>query len=176
MAAAASPRRTHCKCTSALRLSSDTTTTLPEYIGWRDVVPPPEYEADEDTDSEPPAPYIPPTPQSQDVFLDSLLERSVHALELSNALLQSSMTTPGSSAFREPSPTSAVAVPPAREAWADDLDAISRDVDDLVSSSLPSTVSASPRQHRRPRRRPSLDPDSMYTALSAKPPHPPLPL
>ncbi|KAJ7118533.1 hypothetical protein C8R43DRAFT_1153204 [Mycena crocata] len=191
MAAAASPRRTHRKRISALRLSSDTTTTLPEYIGWRDVVPPPEYEADEDTDSEPPAPYIPPTPvsprlhtrhshhrrrasspqQSQDVFLDSLLERSVHALELSNALLQSSMTTPGSSAFREPSPTSAVAVPPAREAWADDLDAIARDVDDLlVSSSLPSTVSASPRQHRRPRRRPSLDPDSTYTALSAKPP------
>ncbi|KAL0070184.1 hypothetical protein AAF712_002674 [Marasmius tenuissimus] len=34
-----------------------------------------------------------PSPTTSDLFLDSLLERSVHALEMSNALLQSSMTT-----------------------------------------------------------------------------------
>ncbi|KAJ7129168.1 hypothetical protein C8R44DRAFT_978615, partial [Mycena epipterygia] len=183
MAAMASPRRTHRKRVS-LRLSADSTfsgNTLPEYAGWRDVLPPPEYDseaadADEDTDNDDdPLPYIPPTPVSprrrtqhrrrqssplpQDVFLDSLLERSVHALELSNALLQSSMSTPSSSVFREPSPTAPVPMPPPRESWADNLAAISRDVDDLlVSSSLPSTVSTSP--HRRPRRRPSLDPIS----------------
>ncbi|KAJ7506564.1 hypothetical protein B0H11DRAFT_2185856 [Mycena galericulata] len=174
MAGMASPRRTHRKRVSALRLSSDTTTSLPEY--WRDVVPPPEYEADEDTDDDE-ATYVPPLsprphahtrrshrrkPSSpQDTFLDSLLERSVHALELSNALLQSSMSTPSPSAFREPSPTAAVAVPPPREAWADDLAAIARDVDELlVSSSLPSSVSGATSPHRRPQRRPSLDPTS----------------
>ena len=34
-----------------------------------------------------------PSPSTSDLFLDSLLERSVHALEMSNALLQSSITT-----------------------------------------------------------------------------------
>ncbi|KAJ7869650.1 hypothetical protein B0H13DRAFT_1051597 [Mycena leptocephala] len=193
---ASSPRRSHRKRISALRLSSD---TLPEYIGWRDVVPPPEYEAedaadaDEDTDSEPlPLPYIPPTPVSprlahrrnvshrrrpssplvvqpsqQDVFLDSLLERSVHALELSNALLQSSMAPVSrpSSAFRAESPLTIstsvalpVRMPPPRDtpAWADDLAAIARDVDELLVSSLPASVS--PVATRRNPRRPSLDP------------------
>ncbi|KAJ6536768.1 hypothetical protein DFH09DRAFT_1369323 [Mycena vulgaris] len=184
----AAPRRTHRKRISALRLSSDTTSTLPEYIGWRDVIPPPEYEADEDTDREDDdggtQVYIPPTPVSprlhphprrtthrrrtssplpQDVFLDSLLERSVHALELSNALLQSSMAP--APAFRAPSPTAPMAVPPPREAWADDLAAIARDVDDLlVSSSLPCTVS--PASHRRPPRRPSLDPIASSVSAS----------
>ncbi|KAL0576161.1 hypothetical protein V5O48_005802 [Marasmius crinis-equi] len=213
---APSNRRTHRKRVSALRLSSDTTSTLPEYIatgGWSQTttttttttttsgtgrpgieaaVPaqyglhqgvdtpldlPPDYpdsaeEADEDTDSEsavegghlnrhrqlrqqqsqeyvpqftaygghhhhnhtggssgttsprrvrrfpshkssrsvgtsstgPKTPLPPsihhsarsspvPSPTASDLFLDSLLERSVHALEMSNALLQSSMTT-----------------------------------------------------------------------------------
>ncbi|KAJ7019777.1 hypothetical protein C8F04DRAFT_1321117 [Mycena alexandri] len=118
------PRRTHRKCISALRLSSDTTSTLPEYF-HRDVAPPPEYEADADddrTDADPEEcplgasstkrnigtrdcshrrrPSSPPlAPLPQDTFLDSLLERSVHELELSNALLQSSMSTPTSSAI-----------------------------------------------------------------------------
>ncbi|KAJ7098670.1 hypothetical protein B0H15DRAFT_1018962 [Mycena belliarum] len=247
----AAPRRTHRKRIS-LRLSSDTTSTLPEYQGWRDIVPPPEYEADDDTDADadtdehkpPVSPRLPPhsrrphqhqrrrtaSPLPQDAFLDSLLERSVHALELSNALLQSSMT-PTSSSFRESEPehsvhalqsrtssafremepersvralqsstssalreselersvralqsntssafwerdsppTAPVAMPPAREAWADELAAIARDVDDLVSSSLPSIVSASASDSpiHRPRRRPSLDQSSSTTAYSS---------
>ncbi|KAJ7068816.1 hypothetical protein C8F01DRAFT_1227781 [Mycena amicta] len=177
MSVTANPRlgRTHRKRISALRLSSDTTNTLPEY--WRDLVPPPEYDADDnDSDGEQPsAPYIPPVPVSprrrstqhrrrpssplpQDAFIDSLLERSVHALELSNALLQSSLT-PTSSAFRDSSPTKAapIPMPPSRdETWAHDLAKITRDVDELlVSSSLP--PAASPISHRNPRRRPSLD-------------------
>ncbi|KAF7302180.1 C2H2-type domain-containing protein [Mycena indigotica] len=187
MAALANSRqgRTHRKRVSALRLSSDTTNTLPEY--WRDLVPPPEYEPDDveadaenDTDSEPaPSHYIPPAPpisprrrlqhrrrpsSPQDAFIDSLLERSVHALELSNALLQSSIT-PTTSTLRESSPTASAAaapipMPPSRnEAWADDLAKIAHDVDELlVSSSLP--PASSPIAHRRPRRRPSLDTDT----------------
>ena len=142
-------RRSHKKQISALRLSSDTTTTLPEYItvGWgRETefrsqgahdLPfdkPPDYpdsaeEADEDTDSESNSPsvYVPHLPPPKppvltpgrhrrqpshnyshkrkrsvastsgndpvDPFLDSLLARSVHALEMSNTLLQSSIST-----------------------------------------------------------------------------------
>ncbi|KAF7335349.1 C2H2-type domain-containing protein [Mycena sanguinolenta] len=186
---ASNGRRTHRKRVSALRLSSDTTSTLPEYVGWRDVVPPPEYEADADAeeDTDPPTPVSPrqyqyrrthrrrtsspPVQQQQDVLLDSLLERSVHALELSNALLQSSMAAePSSSAFpppsitpepryEQPSVSRRMILPPPREpAWADDLAAIARDVDELlVSSSLP--ASGSPVATRKPpRRRPSLDP------------------
>ncbi|KAF5382950.1 hypothetical protein D9757_006309 [Collybiopsis confluens] len=151
----------HRKRISALRLSSDTTSTLPEYnpnssvTPWR-IVPqvtaiddaPPGYssdsaeEADEDTDlsdegrrrqahrsvvvtvgfnsGSPTTSALtsPPTPRSSrlkrgssqrhkrsnfsvnldhrsnsDLYLDSLLERSVHALEMSNALLQSSIST-----------------------------------------------------------------------------------
>ncbi|KAJ6515347.1 hypothetical protein C8R45DRAFT_1086560 [Mycena sanguinolenta] len=186
---ASNGRRTHRKRVSALRLSSDTTSTLPEYVGWRDIVPPPEYEADADAeeDTDPPTPLSPrqyqhrrthrrrtSSPpvqqQQQDVLLDSLLERSVHALELSNALLQSSMAPEQpSSAFLptsialepryEPSVSRRMILPPLHEpAWADDLAAIARDVDELlVSSSLPASVS--PVATRRPpRRRPSLDP------------------
>ncbi|KAJ7616881.1 hypothetical protein B0H17DRAFT_653902 [Mycena rosella] len=77
------------------------------------------------------------------------------------------MTTPTSSAFREPSHTAPVFMPPPREPWADDLAAISRDIDELlVSSSLPSTVPVSTSPHRRPRRRPSLDPMSSYSSAS----------
>ncbi|KAF8214140.1 hypothetical protein K438DRAFT_997931 [Mycena galopus ATCC 62051] len=186
-AMASSGRRTHRKRVS-LRLSSDTTSTLPEYIGWRDVVPPPEYEADADAeeDTDPPTPVSPrqyqyrrthrrrtsspPVQQQQDVLLDSLLERSVHALELSNALLQSSMAPePHSNALLpssmapeplyQPSvPRRSIMPPPREPAWADDLAAIARDVDELlVSSSLPASVS--PVATRKPpRRRPSLDP------------------
>ncbi|KAK7062228.1 C2H2-type domain-containing protein [Favolaschia claudopus] len=177
---ASNGRRTHRKKVSALRLSSDTTSTLPEYMAWRDVVPPPEYEADDADDEEPSTPASPRSIQhrrshrrrassprmqgqhQQDDLLDSLLERSVHALELSNALLQSSMSpTVAPEPFSDPSPPAAtrpVRMPSGREpAWADDLAAIARDVDDLVSSSLPASVS--PVSTRKPpKRRPSLDP------------------
>lgn len=132
-------RRTHRKRLSALRLSSDTTSTLPEYIsptgGWHrpeytENIPsdtPPDYpdsaeEADEDTDTDTTntISYVPHTSprnqtasprrpkrfqqthkrrhssqkaQSNDAYLDSLLERSVHALEMSNTLLESSIST-----------------------------------------------------------------------------------
>ncbi|KAJ3788731.1 hypothetical protein GGU10DRAFT_345570 [Lentinula aff. detonsa] len=158
--------RHHRKRISALRLSSDTTSTLPEYIPtnphtasvtpWRTAAEateiddaPPGYssdsaqEADEDTDlsdedrrrqiqrpvfvtvgiNSAPAtattftsssslrnsrhkrePYhrrklsnptlsLDPIRSNSDLYLDSLLERSVHALEMSNALLQSSIST-----------------------------------------------------------------------------------
>ncbi|KAJ3971388.1 hypothetical protein EV361DRAFT_222222 [Lentinula raphanica] len=158
--------RHHRKRISALRLSSDTTSTLPEYIPtnphttsgttWRTVPEttelddePPGYssdsaqEADEDTDlsdedrrrriqrsvvvtvginsapatatafnsstslrssrhkREPshrrkrsnPTLSLDPSRSASDFYLDSLLERSVHALEMSNALLQSSIST-----------------------------------------------------------------------------------
>ncbi|CAK5275166.1 unnamed protein product [Mycena citricolor] len=212
-------RRTHRKRLS-LRLSADTTHTLPEYpdgnvASWRDLIPPPEYDSDADhadeegTEGEEEVvdaggnSYVPPTPVSprltaaarkhrrrassppqrpQDAFLDSLLERSVHALELSNAILQSSMT-PSSSTFRDAqsSPTPSVPMPisrtlsrtrveprqePSEEPWAANLAAIVKDVDELlVSSSLPATGS-SPIAQRRPRRRPSLDhsrPSSIYS-------------
>ncbi|KAJ3503148.1 hypothetical protein NLJ89_g8559 [Agrocybe chaxingu] len=150
------PRRTHRKRVSALRLSSDTTFSLPEYDptayhnphhhqeskaggagAKEESIPldkPPDYpdsaeEGDEDTDPEsdsnvvyvpqlPPAATLSPRAQtasprrtkrflpahkrrvssqvpsrSSDPFLDSLLERSVYALEMSNTLLQSSMST-----------------------------------------------------------------------------------
>ncbi|KAJ7265489.1 hypothetical protein B0H12DRAFT_1321275 [Mycena haematopus] len=190
---ASSGRRTHRKRVSALRLSSDTTSTLPEYVGWRDLVPPPEYEADADAeeDTDPPAPLdrsqyhyrrahrrrTSSPPQQQDVLLDSLLERSVHALELSNALLQSSLAeAPSPSMPPEPSLSRRTIMPPPREpAWADDLAAIARDVDELlVSSSLPASVS--PVAARKPpRRRPSLDPapasshSSRFSPRSASP-------
>ncbi|KAJ4479388.1 hypothetical protein J3R30DRAFT_3477899 [Lentinula aciculospora] len=157
--------RHHRKRISALRLSSDTTSTLPEYLptnphststtSWRTVPQateiddaPPGYssdsaqEADEDTDisdedrrrqiqrsvfvtvgiNSAPATAAPftspslhssrhkrepshrrkrsnptlsldPVRSNSDLYLDSLLERSVHALEMSNALLQSSIST-----------------------------------------------------------------------------------
>ncbi|KAJ7728710.1 hypothetical protein B0H14DRAFT_3617894 [Mycena olivaceomarginata] len=46
------PCRTHRKRIYALCLSSDTTNTLPEYIGWRDLVPPPKYDSEEGADAD----------------------------------------------------------------------------------------------------------------------------
>ena len=124
-----SPRRTHRKRGSALRLSSN---TLPKYpLPSRDHIvhsdQPPDYpdsaeEADEDTDSDLNLVAIPHlvsqklsprrgkrvsqshkrrhssqlSLQSTDPHLDSLLERSVYALEMSNTLLQSSISTQNS--------------------------------------------------------------------------------
>ncbi|KAF9462013.1 hypothetical protein BDZ94DRAFT_1195256 [Collybia nuda] len=177
-----SSRRTHRKRGSALRLSSDTTATLPEYItvGWHreEDLPsdrPPDYpdsaeEADEDTDSEgitssvyvpPPIVVAPGSPRrvrrfpshrrrpstsSNDPYLDSLLARSVHALEMSNTLLQSSMSTQTSlSNILTPDTqaentleTSARGLSTriqgsrrSYETWADDLEEISREVEGL---------------------------------------------
>ncbi|KAF9478388.1 hypothetical protein BDN70DRAFT_906753 [Pholiota conissans] len=106
-----------------------------------------------------------------DPYLDALLARSVHALEMSNTLLQSSMSTQSSLstllAADSPSDTALEArarglstrLRDGRAAWADDLEAITRDVEGLfgeerVSASLPVDSSLS---LRGPRRRPSLD-------------------
>ncbi|KAI0268170.1 hypothetical protein BC834DRAFT_1040245 [Gloeopeniophorella convolvens] len=114
------PRRSHRKRFSGAHLSSDTTSTLPVYSRAEDYPydRPPDYpesanEADADTDNST-SDTLPPlsSPRSRRPFshrrrhsaspiassssgpyLDSLLARSVHALEMSNALLQSSMST-----------------------------------------------------------------------------------
>ena len=179
-----SSRRSHRKRIS-LRLSTDTTSTLPEYIsaGWQrseDDPPsdrPPDYpdsaeEADEDTDSEgnSAAVYVPPlsprptsprrvrrfpthrrrqsgsTSTPTDQYLDSLLERSVHALEMSNTLLQSSISTQTSlsAVLGSDSPADNTLEARARglssrirenrgmhENWADDLIEISEGVEGL---------------------------------------------
>jgi len=219
------PRRGHRKRVSTLRLSTDTTSSLPEYLpaeaGWsnhqyqyhhhskassslsfdaglglrRAAVEeeedrPPDYpdsaeEADEDTDTDttnvvylphpthanPPlaSPYLRPqtasprrskkflpthkrrnysTAQTEpsDPYLDSLLERSVHALEMSNTLLQSSISTQSSlstilaSDSRADNFLEARAVGlssrirdtwGAKATWANDLEEISRDVEGL---------------------------------------------
>ncbi|KAF8076794.1 hypothetical protein FPV67DRAFT_1618739 [Lyophyllum atratum] len=215
------PRRTHRKRVSALRLSSDTTSTLPEYItigGWNredDSDKPPDYpdsaeEADADTDSDgsPASSYVPPplspsapsprrqrrftshrsrpSTSSTDPYLDSLLARSVHALEMSNTLLQSSMSTQTSlsTIFSSDSQADEVLESSARglsmriqgrdrqKKWADDLEEISREVDGLFdegsrpvassSSTIEPSISSSlpssspPPQLYRHRRRPSL--------------------
>lgn len=245
-----SKRPTHRKRISALRLSSDTTSTLPEYNltpGWshhpslhrlqpqthwesrsrREGVvedreeeveipsdKPPDYsdsaeEADEDTDesdnvvyqhlSSPallptrphavspkrPKRFLQPTcshkrklssqthllhssspslhqkprqsserlPSSTDPFLDSLLERSVHALEMSNTLLQSSISTQtslsvilaGGSGSPQENMLQAHAVNlntkikdtwDARAIWADNLEEITKDVEGLFSANF----------------------------------------
>ncbi|KAJ7593399.1 hypothetical protein C8J56DRAFT_930999 [Mycena floridula] len=232
-------RRTHKKRISALRLSSDTTSTLPEYIasgGWQRDQPwpnsrpsadsnrepedsPPGYpdsaeEADEDTDSDLPVSPIRSNPVSpnfiayrrrrrrpnnlnhsrgnsyslSDPYLDSLLERSVHALEMSNALLsQSSSAGPSAPLDTIYSSTEDLLISGSarsrssrgrvrardegrereRDAWADDLEEISRAVEGLfephsrvssqgsISSSLPTTATSALHKHHR--RRPSLD-------------------
>ena len=114
--------RPHRKRFSVTRLSTDTTATLPAYLRT-EISPldrPPDYpepesahEADADTDgstSDTLLPLASPRPRRlhghrrrhtasptisspTDPYLDSLLARSVHALEMSNALLQSSITT-----------------------------------------------------------------------------------
>jgi hypothetical protein len=112
--------RSHRKRLSISRLSSDSTPALPAYLGTEDLPDdrPPDYpesahEADADTDTSTPDTFLPlssPRPRrgfshrrrrsaspitssSGDPYLDSLLARSVHALEMSNALLQSSIST-----------------------------------------------------------------------------------
>ncbi|KAI0254795.1 hypothetical protein BJV78DRAFT_1182975 [Lactifluus subvellereus] len=116
------PSRSHRKRSSFTRLSSDTTATLPAYLRAEDLPDdnPPDYpesanEADAETDhstSDRLLPLAPVPPRSRrvhshgrrhtvspivssptDPYLDSLLARSVHALEMSNALLQSSIST-----------------------------------------------------------------------------------
>ncbi|KAJ7790995.1 hypothetical protein B0H14DRAFT_3501029 [Mycena olivaceomarginata] len=86
---ASSGRRTHRKRISAL--SSDTTNTLPEYIGWHDLIPPgADADADNDTDDanddadlkhqqqrRSHRRRVSSPLQQTDVLLDSLLERSV---------------------------------------------------------------------------------------------------
>ncbi len=110
--------RPHRKRLSITRLSSESTPALPAYLPTEDLPDerPPDYpesahELDAGTDtstsdtssqrSRPRAglshrrrhPASPTTSSSTDPFLDSLLARSVHALEMSNALLQSSIST-----------------------------------------------------------------------------------
>ena len=194
--ASALPRRTHRK---RVRLSTDTTTTLPEYhltsiteyhpqpqhhsdtFFDKNQVPldkPPDYpdsaeEADEDTDSERQRDtfFVHPSgstaslslrrkqrhyphkrkfsaaplsaTSSVDPYIDSLLERSVHALEMSNTLLlQSSMSTQTSLsrmvACDSPVDTSLEAraqnlnLPARMKApWMEDLEEITRRVDSL---------------------------------------------
>ncbi|KAH9999963.1 hypothetical protein BJV77DRAFT_975535 [Russula vinacea] len=85
---------------SVSRLSTDSTATLPAYPR-PEISPddrPPDYpeSADEaDADTSHPLPTTPSSrsPHPPDPYLDSLLARSVHALEMSNALLQSSIST-----------------------------------------------------------------------------------
>ena len=173
-----SPRRTHRKRGSALRLSSD---TLPEYplLNRAHIVhsdQPPDYpdsaeEADEDTDSDlnlvavphlvsqklspRRAKHVSPSHKrrnlsqhqlSTDPHLDSLLERSVYALEMSNTLLQSSISTQNSlsSVLALDSPPDFTLEACARSlssrirnnwdvqaSWADDLQEISKNVEGL---------------------------------------------
>ena len=174
-----SPRRTHRKRGSALRLSSD---TLPEYpLPSRDHIvhsdQPPDYpdsaeEADEDTDSDLNLVAVPHlvsqklsprrgkrvsqshkrrhssqlSLQSTDPHLDSLLERSVYALEMSNTLLQSSISTQNSlsSVLALDSPPDFTLETHAHNlssrirnnwdvqaSWADDLQEISKSVEGL---------------------------------------------
>ncbi|EMD40539.1 hypothetical protein CERSUDRAFT_111139 [Gelatoporia subvermispora B] len=142
---------------------------------------PPDYpdsaeEADADTDSEdhhtvllPPLPQLPVSPRrsrrsnshlsrsprrpstSSDSYLDSLLERSVHALELSNALLQSSMSTQTSlsallasdnaadRSLEEQAQQLSSRIRSSHDlghTWADDLEEITRDLGDLVGKEV----------------------------------------
>lgn len=229
------PRRTHRKRHSAIRLSSDTTATLPVYTSpiWQrprelpeDSDRPPDYpssaeDADEesDPDNEVQVVYVPPlsppplasprrirrypgaaarrrlTGSTSD--LDSLLQRSVHALEMSNALLQSSMSTQSSltallatdnvadlsldRSARSIS-TSIRGRGNIHENWMDDLDEISKGVNGLfgedaavriASSSAESSVSRSlptssmPSMAQRHWRRPSLNFHKAATTDSA---------
>ena len=174
-----SNRRTHRKRLSALRLSTDTSSTLPEYLptGWHHPSDkPPDYPdsaeaADEDTDSDTDVDFVEPQLVSQprrakrllshkrrhssqhqlpsdstDPHLDSLLERSVNALEMSNTLLQSSISTQTSlsAVLALDSPADLTLEARARnlssrirnnwdvqESWADDLQEITKDVEGL---------------------------------------------
>ncbi|KAG6857000.1 hypothetical protein H0H87_011094 [Tephrocybe sp. NHM501043] len=203
---------THRKRVSVLRLSSDTTHSLPVYAATNSADDrPPDYpdsaeEADADTDSStdsqvcvlppPPPPSASFSPRRRrfthrrrtsaapsDPYLDSLLARSVHALEMSNTLLQSSMSTQTAlSTIFADSPADEVLESSARglskriagrdtalqPKWADDLAEISRGVDGLfadepaaspgasVSCSLPTSSSPIKQLSSTHRRRPSL--------------------
>lgn len=197
----------------AVRLSTDSCNTLPEYsrtlVTTKLPIPRPEEDEDppgyplsaeeadqEDTADElvkPPRRTTPTTPvrrshfrrqshQSTDPYLDSLLERSVHALELSNALLQSTMSTQSSlsavlardsiidrqlersasyldNRIRDTSDV--------HEEWMDDLDEVVRGVEELFDSDTPATIARSvpSGSHvRHARRRSSHDISSPRTA------------
>lgn len=123
---------------------------------------------------------MPPPPPPVDPFLDTLLERSVHALELSNALLQSSisaqtsLSTLLSPVENEPDRTLEVRArnlstrirvnSGMHTTWMDHLDDISKGVDKLLEDNSPSgdesTVSRSlptpAAPELRHRRKPSL--------------------
>jgi len=114
-------KRSHRKRFSVTRLSTDSTATLPAYPRTENLPDdlPPDYpesanEADADTDhstsDDTLSPLASPRPRRlhahrrrhsastavsspTDPYLDSLLARSVHALEMSNALLESSIST-----------------------------------------------------------------------------------
>lgn len=200
-----SPRRTHRKRFSVQHLSSDTTTSLPEYYQSQPPWPrntqdssfgadipsdkPPDYpdsaeEADEDTDSEGhrntlcvqqslgsstlnrtqsastssprrkqrfqhrrkySIPAFGCNETVQDPYLDTLLERSVHALEMSNKLLQSSTTAQTSSNVfsydspKDPKPEPLIANllsknsggPENKGSWLDDMEEVRKRVDSL---------------------------------------------
>ena len=100
-----------------------------------------------------------PVSDSADPFLDSLLERSVHALEMSNTLLQSSISTQTSlstilaggdtAGSNRETMLEASAMNlrsriqdewDARAAWADDLEEITRDVEGLFGGAGPATI------------------------------------
>ncbi|KAG6336490.1 hypothetical protein ID866_2604 [Astraeus odoratus] len=193
------PRRTHRKRFSVSKLSSETVQTLPEYSSpprWPNPVQsallegeeldkPPDYpsaidEGDADTEEDQVFSrkrlVVPPPPAES--FLDTLLERSVHALELSNALLQSSMSTQTSlSALLSPVETEPDRTLEVRArnlstrirvnsgvhaTWIDHLDEISKGVDKLlennsptnddsaVSRSLPTSTVPQLRHRRKP--------------------------
>lgn len=173
------PRRTHRKRLSAVHLSTDTCSSLPEYQLNREHIvhsdEPPDYpdsaeEADEDTDPDVNFVEVPQLPsprrakrflpshkrrlssqhqlssESTDPHLDSLLERSIHALEMSNTLLQSSISTQTSlsTVLALDSPGDLTLEARARNlssriknnwdvqaVWADDLEEISRNVEGL---------------------------------------------
>ncbi|KAI0080866.1 hypothetical protein K474DRAFT_102636 [Panus rudis PR-1116 ss-1] len=119
-----------------------------------------------------------------DPYLDSLLARSVHALELSNALLQSSMSTQTSlsTVLAGDTTTETLLDSHARnissrlkvsdklqDSWLDNLDEITRDVEGLlgsnshdsvnssVSQSVPNPTTIHERMQKSHLRRPSLD-------------------
>ena len=99
-----------------------------------------------------------PPPASADPFLDTLLERSVHALEMSNTLLQSSISTQTSLsavlAGESPPRQTTLETHAAnlssrirdgwdmRAAWADDLEEITKDVEGLFGMRSSATTPA----------------------------------
>lgn len=125
-------------------------------------------------------PQLVPLASASDPYLDSLLERSVHALEMSNTLLQSSMSTQSSLAFLnsdqgiDRSLENRARLLEGRmrnergyhESWMDDLDEITRGVEGLfpptaeadagpsssaISQSLPTHNDSILRRHARTR-------------------------